>query len=222
MTAQEQQIYNTYLRVSRQVKNKPFKLRKQFDDLPSDKVVACATIDGILRRINATSAEDFIRASYLQFPDDHLDLKHFTTMKAIRSYSLWLKSRKTKEFDIEDITGDILMSAKFIYGVCKENSLELSDYLEFVPVGSNSDIPLFLNNLKQGDISWYILFAIGDPTKYIKRVPNELLEFMFGREFHKTHGLMRTRYLKLPSEVKILIEKALNKIQTKLKKYKKL
>lgn len=213
MTKEEQVVYNTYLRISRSRQGKPFKLRQQFDDLNPESVVLCTKIAGILNRINAP-VDDFITATYEIYGDDHYPLRHFASMRATKAYSIWLKKRRESNIDSSDTLDEIIKSALFIEEFCRENSLKIRDYPKAVSEDNISGIPLCLKHLKDGKISWYILFAFDNFDKYIRKVDTGLLKFMFGKDFHETNARMRTRFYH-SDRVKQLSRDLIEKLETK-------
>lgn len=103
MTDFEKKIYNTWLAVSRSGVNKPFKLRKKWDDFEKKPEY------GLVRRLVRLFAKfpginisEFFKAPIMVYPESHeYDIRFYTTPKALtcyRIYKMKISTMTTKEF----------------------------------------------------------------------------------------------------------------------------
>jgi hypothetical protein len=125
-----EQIYNTYLSVSRGYMNKPWKARKDFEgfDKTPDGVL-CTRLDMFFKRFPQLNIKDFLLAPYAIYKDEeHFPLNFYLTQKAIACYSL-LQSQRTEELpDTDSHIKHILESLKYIANICISENITLNQY----------------------------------------------------------------------------------------------
>ena len=80
--------------------------------------------------------------------DDAFDLKFYTTPKATRMYGLYVKKKDDESPDSEDQIGFIKSSLLFIYQHCKENQIDLDQYLQ----NKSGDVSMFILHLREKNL----------------------------------------------------------------------
>ena len=103
ITTFEEILYNEYLRSSRTAKRQPYKWRKDFSDLKPETVITLKRISRLLTKLSHIKSVDFFKAPYHLYPDDNFDLKFFTTQKALKMYTVYMKSLEEGDPDTVNI-----------------------------------------------------------------------------------------------------------------------
>lgn len=89
----QKKIYNEHLKESRKSKNLPFKTRKKFEKLDDTTKLCLQKLEVFFKKHSDISISEFFKASYFVYPnDEYLNLKFFTTLKAINAYKIYKKS----------------------------------------------------------------------------------------------------------------------------------
>ena len=169
----EKQIYNTHLAVSRKVKNEPFRLRKDFSDLEEDKIMNLSKLSKLFNTYSNLVMEDFFKAPHMIYPDDDwYPLEFFTTRKAIKCYTEYMKRLELQDADSDDSLRRLMESLRFVASYCKEKGLRLKDY----ELNIEGSMPGFVNHLKHHKINYYTLHAL---TFSKPALESRILDFMF-------------------------------------------
>ena len=81
-----EQIYNTYLRVSRTKKNLPFKLRKDFSDIQKEeRYPILLKLENFFKRNPYVNLNDFFEAPYHVYEDEKdFILDFYLSQKAVK------------------------------------------------------------------------------------------------------------------------------------------
>jgi hypothetical protein len=171
-------IYNTYLRISRTRKNLPYKTRKDFSNISDDvNYVTLLKLENFFNRNPYVNLNDFFEAPYMIYEDEnHFDLSFYITQKAMKTYSLYQKKKTYLDPDSDVQRKAVLNGLEFIYKFCKENKISLDEYMCHK---SNAINTVFLH-LKEKNISVYNCLAFSNFDKAINSQNYELLEFMLG------------------------------------------
>ena len=125
-----EQVYNTYLSVSRGHMNKPWKARKDFEgfDKTPDGIL-CTRLDMFFKRFPQINVKDFLLAPYVIYKDEeHFPLNFYLTQKAIACYSLLQKQRAEELPDTDGHIKHILESLKHIASICVNEKITLQQY----------------------------------------------------------------------------------------------
>ena len=205
----EQLIYNTHLRISRQKKNLPFKYRKDFTYLNDIYINNVKKIAIFLAKFPHIKLEDFIRAPYERYSDEsHFDLDYYTTLKATKAYTLFIKRRESLEPDNEEQLTYIIESLKFISTFCKEQGIDVDNYIEHRTGNSSS----YILHLKEHRVNVYSLFGFSNFERSLRSIDSDILKFILGEDF--LNKLSRYR-LKLftSKKAKTLVELGIQKIK---------
>ena len=147
MTFLEKNIYNTYLRISRTRNNLPYKLRKDFNNFQDNENYVFVKRLGIFfNKFPHIRLEEFFNAPYEMYHDDDIfDLKFYTSPKATKMYGLYVKKKDDQDPDSEDQIKYIKSSLLFIFQYCKENQIDLDQYLQ----RKSGDVNTFIVHLRE-------------------------------------------------------------------------
>lgn len=208
-------IYNTYLKVSRTQKNKPFRYRKNFDDFDKEEnYLPVLKLKNFFARNPQIKMEDFFLAPYYVFPDSkdsYYDLKFYNSLQAIKTYSLYNKKLMMEDPDSDIQLKKIKDGLTFIKDFCIKNKLSLSDYLHYKSEKTHD----FLVHLTQKNISIYNLFLLKDFDKILKTYDFELLTFILN-ELAARISHFRSKFLS-SKKAKLLCSEGLKKIENIIK-----
>ena len=204
----EQRIYNEYLKTSRQAKSQPYRLRKNFDDIPSDVLVYLKRISNILRKFPSIHVNDYFKAPYSIYgTEEYFDLKYFTSQKAIKAYTLYVQKEPDFDPDSEDMLLKVLDSLKFLKDFLSTNNISLQQY----PSHMTNEMKSFILHWKERKIHPYVLIELPNALYYIRHEDQELLKFMFGENVYENIQLYTNRYFS-SKKLKVLIKQGLKKI----------
>lgn len=184
-------IYNTYLRVSRTKKNLPYKIRKDFSKISDDaNYVTLLKLQNFFIRNPYVNLNDFFEAPYMVYDDEsHFDLNFYIGQKAMKTYSLYQKKKTYLDPDSDIQRKSVLSGLEFIYNFCKENKMGLQDYMLHK---TNTMNTVFIH-LKEKNISVYNCLAFSNFDKTVNSQNYELLEFMLGDIISKL-PIFRTKF----------------------------
>ena len=86
LTAQEKNIYNTYLKVTRTALNKPWRPRKNFDDISPVEEEYLKKINSLTIKYNI-ELDNYFQAPYNLWEEkSHKPLEYYTKFKAVKTY----------------------------------------------------------------------------------------------------------------------------------------
>lgn len=191
------------------MREKPFKIRKNFSDLEDNKVAYLQKLEKMFSSYPSIKVEDFFTAPYVIFEDDqYFDLEFFLTSKAKKAYSQYMKKIEMDDPDSENSLKRLADSLKFIKNFCKENALTLDKY----PLYISDSIPNIIDHLKNHHINMYALHALG--VSKIE-VENRILDFIFS-DFWITFQKTKNKFY-LSKKMKEFSRQAIDKIKKQLK-----
>jgi hypothetical protein len=185
------QIYNTYLRISRSKKNLPFKLRKDFSNIQNEeKYPVLLKLENFFKRNPYVNLNDFFEAPYNVYEDEKdFGLEFYLSQKAVKIYNLYQKKKTFSDPDSDIQRKAVLNGLEFIYGFCKLKKITIDDYINHM---TNGMATVFIH-LKEKQISIYNCLAFDDFQKTINKHNYELLDFMLGDTISKI-SIFRTKY----------------------------
>jgi hypothetical protein len=185
-----EQIYNTFLRVSRTKQNLPYKLRKDFSDIQnSEYYPLLLKLENFFKRNQYVNMVDFFEAPYEIYKDEkNFKLDFYLGQKAVKVYNIYQRKKTHSDPDSEIQRKSVIDGLAFIYEFCKENGIELSQYMGHK---TNNMSTVFLH-LKEKQISIYNCLVFEDFQKTINSHNYELLEFMLGDIISKI-SIFRTK-----------------------------
>lgn len=192
MDKQEKYIYNCYLETSRKFNNKPFRYRKDFDGFEeTPEYASVAKLSKFFSKFPHLNVKDFFEAPYFVYGEDFFDLQFYNSQRAIKSYTIYQNSFIPNNPDHDQTLEKIKDSFIFIYKFCKEQGVNMSDYIKYKQEGSNCHS--FLLHLKERKICLYPLFSYEGVDKIISEYEKDIKSFMFGNEISNLN-FFRTKY----------------------------
>ena len=205
----EKNIYNTYLKVSRETKG--YKPRKNFNNLDDAKYVLLKKISKTLRNRKIDPIL-FFKAPYNMYTEQFVPLDYYGTFKAISTYKKYTTEIElTKPDDPFNITR-LRNSFKFVYQKCAENNLSTcKEYLDL----QSGIYPDFILDLKKDNVSYYCLLALEVSETKIN-LEKDIVEFACS-SFYNTLSSLRSRYT-FSKKIKPLGIKLTNTIDKILKR----
>jgi hypothetical protein len=208
MTDFQKRIYNSHLAISRKMRDKPFRIRKDFSDMDQTKLDRLASLERFFNSYQNIKIDDYFSAPYVIFKDDdYFDLEFFLTSKAKKAYSQYMKKIEMDDPDSEDSLKRLVDSLKFVKNFCKEKGLTLEKY----PVYIENALPNMIDHLKNHHINMYALHALG--VSKIE-VENRILDFIFS-DFWISFQKTKNRFY-LSKKMKEFSKQAIDKIQKQL------
>jgi hypothetical protein len=173
MTDFQKRIYNSHLAISRKMRDKPFRIRKDFSDMDQTKLDRLASLERFFNSYQNIKIDDYFAAPYVIFEDDdYFDLDFYLTSKAKKAYSQYMKKIEMDDPDSESSLNRLVDSLKFVKNFCKEKNLTLKEY----PLYIEDALPNMIDHLKNHHINMYALHSLG-VTKI--EVENRILDFIF-------------------------------------------
>lgn len=209
MTEFQKRIYNTHLRISRQMKGQAYRLRKDFSDFEKDSNnVTVIKLSHFFDNHRSVNMELFFKAPYeIYGTTETFYLDFFLTAKAHKAYSLYLNRLKDADPDNPEQLAFIVNSAKFVRDFCDTNNITIQRYLEHTPEST----PSFVQHLLQCNVSIYFLLAMKDFEAILRAFDWELIKFILGENFFNMLETYRLNYYR-STKAKILANKCLKKI----------
>jgi len=202
-------IYNTYLKVLRSNNNKPYKLRKDFSTLNDEAFVYLKKIVNFFNRNKEVKPEDFFSASFIVYKDSpFLDLKHFSTLKATKAYTIVQKQREKLDPDSDEQLAFTKNSLLFIREFCSKENIPLELYTDKV----SNNLHYFLIHLKERKINIYSLFGFNTFEKNFKKSDLEVVRFMLGEDFVNNFDTFKVKFLN-SKKCKVFVEQGIKKIK---------
>jgi hypothetical protein len=207
MTEFEKIIYNNFLEVSKKVNNKPVKYRKNFENFPDKNYIIINKLSSFFSKFNHLKIKDFFEAPYFVYDENYFNLKFYLSPKAIKAYTLYNDKFMLNNPDDEKTIYKMQESIKFIYSYCKENKLDIKNYLN----NKEGEYNVFLKHIKNRDIIIFILFAFNNFENILNSIDNET-KSMYSSNFSRLNYI-RTKYYssskakKIINKFKIFVEK---------------
>jgi hypothetical protein len=208
MTDFQKRIYNSHLAISRKMRDKPFRIRKDFSDMDQTKLDRLASLERFFNSYQNIKIDDYFAAPYVIFEDDdYFDLDFYLTSKAKKAYSQYMKKIEMDDPDSESSLNRLVDSLKFVKNFCKEKNLTLKEY----PLYIEDALPNMIDHLKNHHINMYALHALG-VTKI--EVENRILDFIFS-DFWITFQKTKNKFY-LSRKMRDFSKKAIDKITNQL------
>ena len=208
MTDFQKRIYNSHLAISRKMRDKPFRIRKDFSDMDQTKLDRLASLERFFNSYQNIKIDDYFAAPYAIFEDDdYFDLDFYLTSKAKKAYSQYMKKIEMDDPDSESSLNRLVDSLKFVKNFCKEKNLTLKEY----PLYIEDALPNMIDHLKNHHINMYALHALG-VTKI--EVENRILDFIFS-DFWISFQKTKNKFY-LSKKMKEFSKQAIDKITNQL------
>ena len=192
VTELEKRIYNKYLAISRSSVGKPFKLRKDFEGFVEDKnYIYVHKLSYFFNKHSHVDIDSFFKAPYDIYSDKEtvFDLKFYTSQRALKIYTLHMQKKRVQSPDTDDQLFSIKKSLEYILTYCKNNKIEVCDYVNHMV----NSVPEFIHHIKKGHVNIYTMFGFSNFEDVIKKTDKELLEFMLC-DIYDNLPRLRTQY----------------------------
>lgn len=178
LTDLEKHLFNKHLAVSRGIRNKPFRFRKDFGDLvDTDKHKFLKRISTLFAKHPEIDAETFFKAPYELYPDvQYFDLEYFSTMRAIKSYTTFRKTSFLRDPDSQ--LDQIKTSLHFIANFCIEQKIYFHQY----PYHRSSDLYAWMTHYKENKINIYSMFEFSNIFSLAKELAEDV-QLLFVQDF---------------------------------------
>lgn len=209
-------IYNTYLRISRSVYNKPFKIRENFDSFSEDDLMYLKRINVLFERFSHIDIERYFLAPYKLHGNDkeevYYGLDYFCTLKAISDYTNYQKKLQLQSPDSKDVIEDIKNGLKYIALFCVEHGILFNDYINYKEFSTYS----WMKHYRERKINIYCLIMFDNFIKVLYSV-SESERRLFLNELEDDVSVYKTKFVnsKCVDVVKRLVEKIKQVIQEK-------
>jgi hypothetical protein len=198
-------IYNNHLAISRKLKDKPFKLRKDFSKLTDEQIMVLGKILKMFTDYPNIDQEAFFSAPFKIYPDeDHYPLEFFTTQKAKRIYAQYMKTLEDENPDTKESLERLRDGLKFVKNFCDEKGLTFEEYSSY----SEHNLPCIVDHLKSHKINFYVLHSLGITTLNIE---TRILDFIFG-DFYLTFRKTKNKFY-TSERMKKFSKLAINKLK---------
>lgn len=175
----QKNIYNWYLRAQRVNNDKPFKYRKNFDNLDKEKFYPyLLKIEKVFEKYPHLMRREFFDAPYKIYKDEkkYFGLDFFSSLRGLSTCLAYFKLLSQQQPD--DQLEFLKDSLKFITVFCKDHGLMLNQYVRFKSIAQND----CLKHLKNHQISWYLVMAIPGFLHLIQTMPKDEFALYFGED----------------------------------------
>lgn len=213
MTAQE--IYNTYLSISRGFKNKPWKARKDFDGFDKTEAgILCLRLELFFKRFPQINPKEFFTAPYVLYKDEeYFELKFYLTQKAISCYTNVQKQKQEELPDTDSQIQGIIESVKFVASKCLAKKITFEQYI----LSKNGYTWEVVQDYLESKITLYFLLALPSFEAIFDSMPLQDKELYF-KSFYKDVVKYKIRLNNSAKAKKIITEsiKRLNLLDNNL------
>lgn len=204
----QRNIYNLHLQTYRRFQNKPYKLRENFDDFDINKpeeYLWLQKIDQLFRTHPQINKKLFFEAPYRLYEDQtYFSLNYYTSQKAIKSYTLYLKQINEQlpdnEFQLEFMKDSLVYIKKY----CIEKKIDLVQYFDMIEQVTYS----WAVHLAEHQVSPYVIvcFTFFNIPVYDKIFDMSVDErIMLIPEFADNYSLYKKRLLESNKAKKFLM-----------------
>jgi len=184
-------IYNTYLVTSRKSRNKPFKLRENFEDFEAKiEYSVLIKLEHFFRRFPLVNMEAYFKAPYELWQDkDFFALDFYTTPVATRAYTLYKKQLLEQSPDNDANLEHIRQSLMFISKYCVTNKITLEQYF----VQQSGVTYDWMKHVRQNLVSPYVVFGFTGVDDLLYRTPEDEKDLLLG-EFADKFYIYKQKY----------------------------
>ena len=120
----------------------------------------------------------------------HYDLKFYTTQRAIKVYTTFLKKRLSSDIDSPAVLDKIKDSLFFIYKFCKENNISIRQY----PTHRTELLNSFIVHIQESNIIMYVMFGFPNFESELNKMDYEVREFILGDQIKELDKLRKKYY----------------------------
>lgn len=208
ITLSEKNIYNKYLAVTRSSQGKPFKLRKQFDDLDDHKTACLKKLSLFFNKFKHVDMDDFFSAPWRIYNDQpNIDLSFYVSQRALKVYTLYIQRKATTKPDTEEQLYDMKKTLQYILKFCVRCNIKVDDYIEH----KTNNMYTFVDHLRQHNVNIYVLFGFTNFEKNLMKCDWDHVKFMLG-DMADRLDTFRTNYL-TSSRAKNFVQLGIHKIK---------
>lgn len=176
ITETQQQIYNFYLRSLAEGSARPYKVRKNFDNIKPEYVAELEKLETFFNKYPHLLRYEFFVAPYKLYTDDKkfYSLKFYSSYKGMSTCIAYFKS--LKESAPDEQLDYLKESLKFITNFCVEKQIELDAYPSYRSIAQYD----FIIHLKQHKVSFYAIFALPNTYYCLLNLPIDEFQLYFG------------------------------------------
>lgn len=209
----EKEIYNTYLKTSRGLLNKPYTIRKDFSKFESNpQYVYISKISNLLRKLPHIKLVDYFTAPYKVYSNDNENvytLEFYATLKAIGCYKQYMKLKEMEPPDSTEQLQFIADSFRFIAKFCTEYKISIDQYLDY-KIGFT---PEWMKHYSDKKISIYSLLDFSNIYDRILGVEEDYRKILLG-DLDERFYTIKTAYTN-STKARPLVKKALSLLRNK-------
>jgi len=211
----EKQLYNLYLRVSRESRDKLFSYRKDFDNLEDDKKLNIKRISNMLSKYPHINPELYFKAPFVLHPaEDYVDLKFYAGMGGIEAFAMYMKYLQELPPDTPEQLTMIKQSLKVIGEFCYKHKLSVKEYIH-TRTGITYE---WMKQLKRHEINFYVLVEFPEIYDIIIKIAEDEKELFLG-DLMNDWVKYKTKYIN-SKNAKILVKEGIKKIESIIKENK--
>lgn len=207
LTPQQKDLYNLHLKISREHFSKPWRPRKNFDNIDPIKEEHLKKIHDIITSKNI-NPNYFFMAPYELWADEknNYNLEFYTKFKALKTYNTWINKLLLEEPEHDIIINMIKDGFLHMYKKCKELKIKsIEDYFTL-----KEFYPTFLLDLKERFITYYNVLSINNYDQLLKNYSKEDIEFVIP-DYYNMINTLRGKYYRT-DKIKKLNNKIINKL----------
>ncbi len=184
LTDLEKHIYNKHLAISRSKRNKPFKLKRDFSDIEdTEKHKYLSRISVLVNKHSEINLDVFFEAPYELYKDvSYFGLDYFSSMRAIKSYTLYKKQLLLLDPDSQ--LDSIKESLKFISHFCIDNKIYFHQY----HLHKTADLFTWMKHYKENKINIYSIMEFPNIFSTAKQLTEEVQKFFLSSFLDQFHN----------------------------------
>lgn len=177
VTEKQKNIYNKHLAISRQSRNKPFKIKKNFSDIDATTQLSLIKIERLLSKFPNIDLDVYFKAPFSLWKDtEYFPLEYFATQAALRAFSLYKKQLLEQNIDSNESLDEIKSSLMFICKFCISNDITLDQYI----IHKSGITYSWSKHIQNASITPYVMFGFNNIDKIIFNIPEDESEYMLG------------------------------------------
>lgn len=204
----KKRIYNSYLINSRKCRNKPFKVRKNFDRIDNDILYILIKLENLFKNYPNIDLDTYFSAPFMLFKDiNHFALDYFATPAAIRSYTLYKKKILEEDIDSKSSLDAIKNGLQFIAKYCIVNNITLNEYYTH----KSGLTYTWMKHIRKSNIIPYIAFGFKNVDELVFNIPEDERDLLLGN-FGEKYYIFKGKY-NSSKKAKPLIQNGLIKIK---------
>ncbi len=209
VTKTQENIYNTYLAVSRSSQNKPFKLRQDFTKFDeSEYYPLILRLEKIFNQHPEIQPQMYFKAPYALHPSESFNLDFFASLKGVKLYSLYMKTLQSLPCDDPYQLNSIKNSLKFIKEFCIKHNVPIDEYPKY---SSNGVYPDWFIHIKNRLTNPITMLGFTNIRIIIERSDKDIIDMLIP-DFHETYYSDLSKFNN-SSKAKILVNRGLELIR---------